>query len=41
MLTNMALPDYTRACAEATALLEQCRRVVSPEYVTERFHRPL
>lgn len=41
MLKNMALPDYTRTCAEASALMAQCRRVVTPDYVTERFHRPL
>ena len=32
MLSNLALPDYKRQCAEADGLMEQCRRVATPEY---------
>ena len=41
MLSTMALPDYTKASAEADALMEKCRKVVSPAYSAERVKREL
>ena len=41
MLTNMALPDYRKGCEAAEQLLEQCRRVVTPEYAAQRVRRVL
>ena len=41
MLTNMALPDYRKGCEAAEQLLEQCRRVVMPEYAAQRVRRVL
>ena len=41
MLCNLAMPDYKNGCAEAEALLEQCRRVVTPEYVAQRLCREI
>ncbi len=41
MLTTKAFPDYQHTCDEAEALMEQCRKVVSPDYVLQRMHRSL
>ena len=43
MLTTLALPGYTASSAEADALMEKCRRVVSPAYayIAERVKRVL
>mgnify|MGYP007070062802 CR=1 FL=1 len=41
MLCNLALPDYRNGCQEAEALLEQVRRIASPDYVAQRVRRAL
>ena len=41
MLCNLALPDYRKGCQEAQALLEQVRRIVTPDYVAQRVRREL
>lgn len=38
MLTTMALPDYQRSFDRAEALMEACRKVVSPAYIAERIY---
>ena len=41
MLTTLAFPDYQKSCDEASALMERCRKVVSPAYILDRMHHTL
>jgi hypothetical protein len=41
MLTTRAFPDYQQGSQAADAQLAQCRRVVTPGYLSQRLRRDL
>jgi hypothetical protein len=41
MLTTRAFPDYQRAYQEADEKMVQCRKLVSPGYITQRLRQTL